>query len=386
MKDSTIPPKDHVLGRLLLRIEDPRNSDLVHYPISEIFFLLISACLCGFNNLTEVVLFGEQKLAWLRKYYPFSNGIPSHDTLNRVLSLVNKRAFEQIFMEWVYDHFKISDQELINIDGKRISSSANRIDQTKSRANGGHYAEVIVNVFASAAGIVLAQRNVTSKMDEVQGARDLLAALDIEGCCISGDSNFCGRDIITQIVGKKADYVLSLKGKSPILHDAVVEAAANPSIEKQSFVTEERGHGRHEKREYRAFAASVLRDEVTNTYDGLAQLVAVKRYRHVLRTDKKEEETQYYVTSLSENVEQLAYKIRAHWRIENQLHYVLDVTFSEDASRLRTNNSATNQSLIRKITLNLLKTTKGKGSLKSQRMRCALSDEHRDHILKSMMR
>jgi predicted transposase YbfD/YdcC len=386
MKDSTSTKKEHVLGRLLLQIEDPRNSDMVYYPIAEIFFLLISACLCGCDKLTEVQQFGDRKLSWLRGYFPFAKGIPSHDTIGRVLSLVNKDAFESLFIHWVCEHFQISETELINIDGKRISSSANRAKQAKSRVEGGRYAEIIVNVYASAAGIVLAQRNVSDKMDEVQGARDLLEALDIAGCCISGDSNFCGRDLISQIVGKQAHYLLALKGKSPKLHQAVVAAAADPTIDKHVFTTEEKGHGRHEKREYQAFCARALSQEVIESYSGLAQIVAVKRFRHVIRTGKKEEQVHYYITSLTQEVEQLAHSIRAHWRIENQLHHVLDVTYAEDDSRLRTKNAATNQSLIRKITLNLLKTTRGKGSVKSQRLDCALSDEHRDHILKLMMR
>ena len=235
--------REHSLKELLLKIEDPRDKDMVTYPISEIFFLLISASLSGCNEITEVHLFGKQKLEWLRSYFTYEKGIASHDTIGRVLSLVNKEAFEELFIAWVSQYFGLDAQELINLDGKRLASSATRADQSKAKSAGGRYAEVIVNAFACAAGIVLAHNNVTEQMDEVQGAKELLDSLDIGGCCISGDSNFCGRDLIKKIMERKADYLLALKGKSPKLYVAAQEAMADEQLTKTSFMTEEQGHG-----------------------------------------------------------------------------------------------------------------------------------------------
>lgn len=378
--------KAHSLQLILSKIEDPRDVEKVYYPIEEIFFLLITASLSGCNELTEIQVFGEQKMDWLRQYYAYTKGIPSHDTLGRVLSLVNKNTFEHLFIQWVSQHFHIPEEELINFDGKRLASSANRADQSKSRSEGGRYAEVIVHAFASGASIVLAQCNVTQKMNEIEAARHFLNTLDLKGSCISGDSNFCGRDLIEKIIEKKADYLLALKGKSMRLFTATKQAMADQGIEKSIFTTEEKAHGRHEKREYRVIQASELQDSFTKGYVALAQIIEVKRYRKILQSGKEEEETHFYITSLNKPIEELAGKIRAHWHIENKLHYVLDVTFEEDDNRLRTKNAATNLSLVRKITLNLLRHKKGKGSMKTQRLQCALSDEHRSNILNSIMR
>lgn len=386
MDEQALSLKTHSLSLMLSKIEDPRDEEKVFYPIAEIFFLLITACLSGCNELTEIQEFGQQKISWLRGYYPFSKGIPSHDTLGRVLAMVNKKSFEQLFTQWVVEQFAIPEGELVNFDGKRLASSADRADQSKPRSEGGRYADIIVHAFASGAGIALAQRNVTEKINEVEGANDLLDTLDLKGCCVSGDSNFCGRDLIAKIISKKADYVLSLKGKSMRLFTAVKQAMADPSIEKDSFITEEKGHGRYEKREYYALPAANLPEAEIKGYVGLAQVIQVKRSRTIMRSGEHQEETHFYITSLNKPIEELAGKIRAHWHVENKLHYVLDVHFEEDDNRLRTNNAATNLSLVRKISLNLLRQKKDKGSLKAQRLRCAFSDEYRSNILKFIMR
>lgn len=386
MEKQSVSLTTHSLSLMLSKIEDPRDEEKVFYPITEIFFLLITASLSGCNELTEIQEFGQQKISWLRGYYPFSKGIPSHDTLGRVLALVNKKSFEQLFTEWVVEQFHLPEGELVNFDGKRLASSADRADQSKSRSQGGRYAEIIVHAFAAGAGIALAQRNVTEKINELEGADHLLDALDLKGCCVSGDSNFCGRDLMAKIISKKADYLLSLKGKSMRLFTAVKQAMTDPKIEKDSFVTEEKGHGRHEKREYYSIPAATLPELEIKEYVGIAQVIQVKRSRITMRSGKHEEETHFYITSLKKPIKDLAGKIRAHWHIENKLHYVLDVLFEEDDSRLRTKNAATNLSLVRKISLNLIRQIKEKGNLKAHRLRCAFSDDYRSDILKSIMR
>jgi predicted transposase YbfD/YdcC len=385
MEDQKLLLSAHPFKPMLESLDDPRNQDLILYPLPEIFFLVIVGSLCGCDELTMVSAFGKEKLSWFRHYYPFKHGIPSHDTLNRVLGIIDKRAFEQAFIQWVAQHFGLPEEELVNFDGKRLNSSANRADQSKKRSEGGRYAEIIVNAYAAGAGIVLAQDNVTDKMDEVQGALNLLESLSLEGCCVSGDSNFCGRNIIDKIIDSKADYLLALKGKSPVLLEAATTAFSQPQTKKTVFQTEETGHGRHEKKIYRAIQAEELPQQVTQSYKQLRQIIEVTRFRTVTRTGKHTEETHYYITSLNERIEQLASKIRSHWAIENQLHYVLDVSYGEDDSRVRTKNAATNLSLIRKITLNLLRKDPQPGSIKMKRLRCAISDEKRDNVLKNIM-
>jgi predicted transposase YbfD/YdcC len=370
---------------LLDSMEDPRNAKLAVHPLPEILFLLVVGTLCGYDELTVIASYGREKVDWLRKYYPYQSGVPSHDTLNRVLGLIDKRAFEKLFVQWVAQSFDLADGELINIDGKRLNSSADRASQSKKRAEGGEYAQIIVNVYAAGAGIVLAQNNVTDKMDEVKGAHELLDWLSLEGCCVSGDSNFCGRKLIDKVISSKADYLLALKGKSPKILEAAKAGFDCAQIPKVVFQTEETGHGRHEKRVYRSIRAQSLPGAVTSSYAQLNQVVEVMRSRTVTRTGKYMEETHYYLTSLESGPEQLADKIRRHWSIENQLHYVLDVSFGEDACRSRIKNAASNLSLIRKISLNLLRLDPEPGSIKTKRMRLAVSDQRRDDLFEKIM-
>ena len=370
---------------MLDSLEDPRNQKQAVYPLRELLFLLIAGTLCGYDELTVIASYGREKLSWLRKYYPYESGVPSHDTLNRVLGLIDKRAFEKLFVQWVACSFKLDVGELVNFDGKRLNSSADRADQCKKRVEGGQYAQIIVNVYAAGAGIVLAQNNVSDKMDEVKGAEELLGWLTLEGCCVTGDSNFCGCQLIKKIISSKADYLLALKGKSPKMLAAAKAAFACAQTPKVVFQTEETGHGRYEKRVYRAISAESLPSETASSYVKLSQVVEVTRLRTVTRTGKHMEETHYYITSLGSGIEQVSDKIRRHWSIENQLHYVLDVSYGEDACRSRTKNAATNLSLIRKITLNLLRKDPEPGSIKTKRMRLAVSEERLDNMLTKMM-
>jgi predicted transposase YbfD/YdcC len=370
-----------LFSEIFENLEDPRDAQRTYYPLIEILFLLISANLCGIEDLTVVQAFGEQKLKWLRRFFPYKKGTPSHDTLGRILGMLDKGTFEKCFVQWVAAHFKMQPEELINLDGKRLSGSADKADQSKAKDAGGKYAEVIVNAFASGCSWVLAQRNVTDDLNEVRGALELLDWLEIEDCCITADSNFCARHVIRKIIDKKADYVLALKGKSPKLHAATMEAFDQLDLEKNTFTTQESGYGRTEKRVYHSLPADVLDTALTESYHALQQLVQVKRFRRINRTAKQQLETHYYITSLADPVEQLAAKIRGHWLIENRLHWVLDVEFSEDASRKRNANLATNASLIRKVSLNLLRKNPGNESLKTKRMKCAVSDDYRENIL-----
>lgn len=383
MENQEVRDPSHSLGRMLVQLPDYRLAKNVHYPLAEILFVLIVANLCGYEALDLVRSFGKEKLAWLRRYFPYEHGIASADTFGRVLGRLDKAAFEQLFIHWVAQHFDLSPGELVNLDGKRLASSADRADQSKKRGEGGRYAEIIVNVFASGAGLVLAQRNVSEKMDEVQGALDLLGWLDLEGCCVTGDSNFCARNVIDKIIEGKAHYLLALKGKSPHLFAAVQASFEAPQSEAMAtYTTEEQGHGRWEKRVYRSLPVRQLDQRCTESYRHLEQVIEVTRYRRINQSGRESMEVAFYLTSLQEPLELVADKIRRHWSIENQLHWVLDVEFGEDQSRKRQGYLASNMSLVRKIALNLLRRQPDAGSLKAKRMKCAISDEYRDNLFK----
>jgi predicted transposase YbfD/YdcC len=380
---ATKKPKYTAEGPLegISNIEDPRYQVIIHYTLPEILFLLIAGSVSYCNSICEIAAFGEEKLEWLRQYFPYKHGTPSHDTLNRVLGLIDAAAFETWFVGWVARKFDLPVGELLSIDGKRLVGSADRMDQIKSKAAGGQYARIIVNCFATSTGLVLGQKDVSSKMDEVHGAKQLVDSLAISGCCISGDANFCGRELLSLIIDQEADYLITLKGKNPKIYNAAAEAFNDPTIDKQIFQTEETGHGRHEKRTYGSIEARELPTQITESYANLMQVVEVRRERRITRKEKQATvETHYYITSLAQGIESLAGKIRDHWKIENNLHHVLDVGFGEDASRARKNNLASNLSLVRKTAINLLVPGKSKAGIKHKRMRAAFSDQRRSAI------
>ena len=369
------------------QITVPGGSYLVHYSLPEVLFLVVAASVSYCDKLPGMAVFGEEKLEWLRKYYPYKYGAPSHDTLGRVLSLIERRAFEQWFMTWVAETFDLEANELINFDGKRLAGSANKMDQSKKKDEGGKYAKLVVNAFAAGSGIVMGQCDVSSKLSEIKGAKQLLEDLSVEGCCISGDANFCGREFLELIIDKRADYLMALKGKSPILHQATQDAFADKSVTKSVYVTEETGHGREEKRTYRSISVTALPLDVTASYCRLSQLIEVTRERRITRKATEPSlEVHYYITSLDSPVEDLASKVRGHWSIENRLHWTLDVTFGEDENRARTANLASNCSLIRKVSINLHADGPSKVGVKHKRMRAMWSDKTRDKVFEDSMR
>lgn len=254
-------------------IDDPRNQLIIWYTIPEVLFLLLAGSVSGCNSAIQVGVFGEEKLDWLRQYYAYKHGAPSHDTINRILSMIKPGEFEQWFSEWTSEKFSIPVDELLAIDGKRLASSANRMDQIKSRAQGGDYAKIVVNCLAVASGIVLGQRDVSSKASEPEGARHLIESLEVKGRCVSGDANFCGINLLELIIERGADYLITLKGCNATLHDAAKEAFSDDSIEKPEFVTTEKGHGREERRRYRCISVTDIEDQISAPYPELAQIV-----------------------------------------------------------------------------------------------------------------
>jgi len=385
MTDFTPPFDANPFEDMLDNLPDGRNQDLILYSLPEILFAVLVSSLCGCNKLTLMIVFAGEKLEWFRKYYPYKHGIPSHDTLSRVLGMIDKKEFEKLFISWACSHFKISPDALLHIDGKRLNGSADKLAQSKKRNEGGAYAEIIVNVYASAQGIVVGHNDVSEKRDEIKGASQLLDWMDVEGCCITGDANFCRKNLVEKMVSKGADYLVALKAHLPTILNATQNCFQDKQTETQSFQTEETGHGRYEKRTYRVLTAEFLPDIATSYFKKLGTITEVHRIRLVKRTGKRSEETHYYVSSLDESVEQLAHKIRQHWSIENNLHHRLDVSFGEDASRVRTKNAASNLSLVRKVCVNLLAMDSSKGALKHKQMRLALSDEKREKLLTKIM-
>lgn len=364
-------------------VDDPRYSTITWYSLPEVFFLVLAASVSACNSAIQMATFGEEKLDWLRQYYPYKHGTPSHDTINRLLAIIDSDQFEKWFISWVADKFELKASDLLAIDGKRLASSANRMKQMKSRKDGGDYAKIVVNCFAVASGIALGQAAVDSKSGESKGAVQLIDSLDVKGKCISGDANFCNFDLLELITSRGADYLVALKGRNGKLLTAAKDVFGDEHADKDEYQTTETGHGREECRTYRLVNTAQLDDTITSSYSMLASVVEVKRERRETRKDADfSTEIHYYVTSLDKGLEEIATKIRQHWAVENSLHHVLDVTFDEDASRMRKGNAATNLSLIRKVAMNYLMPGKSKAGIKKARMRAAFSDKRRSELFR----
>lgn len=364
------------------KLEDKRNQVRIRYPMQEVLFLVICSVVSGYESNRSIEEFGKLKQTWLRKYFPFTHGIPYHETIGNIIGLIDKQLFESAFIDWVGLQYGIDAEQLIHIDGKRIIGSADKRLQDKKAKDGGKNAELILNAYASTNNTVVAQINVSESGDEQEGAKRLIDQLHLKGNTITGDGNFCIKDILSRIVKKGGNYVMTLKRNNPILYGLTERAFEEQSNSAALFQTQDKGHGREEMRTYQSLKIDELfADKKFAEYSGLSQLIKVERNRNEIRTNKVSNEIHYYITNSEKGITYLAQAIRNHWSVENNLHWVLDVEFKEDASRKRTGNQVTNFSLIRKITINLINQNRGRKSIKAMRMACSLSDEVRQNVL-----
>jgi predicted transposase YbfD/YdcC len=365
-------------------LKEFRGGYSIQYPLNEIIFLTICSVLSGFSEWDEIVDFGEEKIHWLRKYHPYDNGIPSHDTINRVMGMIDYRAFEECFVNWATMDIQLSKGVVINIDGKKLRSSATKKDQQTAHREGGKSAVHLVEAWCGALQMCLAQYKTADKSNEITAIPVILDWLEMKGCIITIDAMGCQRSIASKIIDKEADYILALKGNQEGLQLATIEAfsqvEAGSNLEKYHEQAET-GHGRKEKRVCRVLPADTIPSEIVKEWKGLASIVEISSERTVLSTMKQETEIRYYISSLNDSAEGFNKKIREHWLIENQLHWTMDVVFKEDASSKRSRNSAQNFGLIRRIAINVLKNNPEKISLQRKMNKCAMSDDYREKIM-----
>ena len=373
----------HHFTRCFEALEDLRASAQMRYPMSEVLFLVICSVLSGYESNRAIEEFGQLKLDWLRQYYPFVHGIPTHETIGNIIGIIDKQSFESSFLKWVQLEFGEQATGLLHIDGKRIRSSANKELQDLPSSQGGQSSALIVNTYASATKLVVAQADVSDSGDEKEGARRLIEQLHLKNSLLTGDGNYCTKDMLKRIRNKQGHYLMTLKRNNPILFDLAEQYFGDVRIDKMPHYTEELGHGRYERRTYHAISTNTLHHPKLKEYADLHKIIRVRRQREVTRKKQAEpiDTVHYYITSSDRPIVQLADAIRSHWQIENNLHWVLDVEFNEDDSRKRIGNQAANFSLIRKIALNMIEKVRNKKSIKAIRMACAVSDHKRHQIL-----
>ena len=340
------------LSEIFSGIEDPRIERHKRYPIGEIIFLALTGAISGVESWRGLELFGNDRLDFLRGYFPYKDGICSHQTISRVFSLIAARSFEYCFIMLMAKLFPKAENEIIAIDGKTLRGSGD----TLSRKNPLH----LLNAWAIKNGISLAQLEVDSKTNEITVVPNLIEMLDVKGATITSDALNCQKNIAKKICDSGADYVLAVKGNQGHMYQAIAAQFEDGFSEAEPTFLQniEKGHGRVETRTYYSIEAGDWLPN-KNDWSGLKSVgIAIS---DIHKAGKDTAEARFFICSFAPDVKRLAEAVRGHWAIENNLHWVLDVTFGEDASQKRKDNAPRNFSLIRKFALNLLKRDKTKG-------------------------
>ena len=353
-------------------LHDPRQSAKIAYPLFDILFLTVCAVIGGCEGWEDIEDFGQAHSRWFQDKGLFPNGLPVHDTIARVMSSLDPEQFQLCFLKWMQAVNSSAKGQLIAIDGKVLRSSYNRDDRQSTIH--------MVSAFASANGMVLGQVKTDAKSNEITAIPELLALLDITGCLISIDAMGCQTDIAAQIVDHGGDYLLAVKGNQETLHRAVREAMAPLAREGSHQATIEQSRGRTELREYHVMPAGEMVKQFP-TWKGLNTLGVAIGYR---RDSKGNEslEYRYYISSAALTEEQFAKAVRGHWGIENQLHWVLDVTMKEDACPIYRGDAAQILATVRHMALNMLRAEKGKtASIRRKQKIAAMNSDYLEQVI-----
>ena len=340
------------------QLPDPRIQRNKKHLLIDIVVLSVIAVICGAESWNSIEIFGNAKKDFLATILKLPNGIPSHDTINRVFARINPNKFEQLFAQWVQTLIdKKMSGEVIAIDGKTMRGSKDSFHE-KSPVH-------IVSAWANNNQLVLGQVRTSEKSNEITAIPELLDILDIRDCIITIDAMGTQKKIAETIIGKQADYILALKGNQGYLKEDV----QNTFIRQQPDSTDqtvEKGHGRIETRKCEVINKLDFLDE-KEQWAGLKTIARVTATREM--NGKQTSEQRLYISSVEADAKSFNLFIRQHWGVENSLHWTLDVTFREDAQRKRNGHAASNYALVEKIALNLLKTEGSKNiSIKNKRL------------------
>lgn len=359
-------------------LSEPRNHPKKNeHKFMDILVIAICGAVCGADDWVAISNFGKAKMEWLKTFLELPNGIPSHDTFNRVFSMINPTEFQACFVSWIRSVAQITDGEVIPIDGKKLRRSYD----SKSNTAAIH----MVSAWAGSNRLILGQVKTDEKSNEITAIPELLRVLDIRGCIVTIDAMGCQKKIAGQIIEQDGDYVLGLKGNQSSLLNAVediffaVEKEQLDGPDFDSYHTEENGHGRHEVRSY--FTTSLV-DQLPNIQEwpGLKTVGAV--LSEVTKNGKTNMECRYYIGSIENNAEFFAKAVRSHWGIENSCHWVLDVAFREDDSRVRKDHGPEDLAVLRHIALNLIREEKTvKLGVKNKRLKAGWDNEYMAKVL-----
>jgi predicted transposase YbfD/YdcC len=354
-------------------LPDPRVDRTKKHLLSDILVIAVCAVIAGADSFEEIETFGKAKHAWLKQFLALPNGIPSHDTFNRVFAALDRRAFAACFARWMAALCDRAGLRPIAIDGKAVRSAP------RDTFSGCLH---LVSAWAVENHLILGQEAVADGSNEIAALPALLQLLDLKGALVTIDAAGCQVEVARQIREQKGHYLLAVKGNQPALSEAVQAVfgrackADFTGVRYETAAQVEDGHGRHEER-----YVTVIYDPegLPGEWPDVAAVVLVAREREVGGTNTST--AHYYVTSYRGRASVLGRHIRGHWGIENGLHWVLDVAFREDASRARRRNAGANLGQVRRVAAALLKQVPGRGSIKGKRLHAALDDSYLLQVL-----
>jgi predicted transposase YbfD/YdcC len=332
-------------------LKDPRSARNQLHPLHEILFAALVGTLAGAESWIDIEAFVRTHLDLLRKYFPYKNGAPSDDTFRRVFRAVDPNIFQEMFRGWVLAELPQLEGCVIAIDGKASRGSADKSEPDK-------HALHMVSAYATEANIVLAQEKVAKKSNEITAIPKLIEWLDLRGTTVTIDAMGCQYEIADKILGKGGQYILALKGNQESIHNDVKLAFQDKDMLGKASIYEDfdKGHGRIETRKCTVLTNTEWIGASHPKWKSIKAIVRVESTREM--RDKTTNETRYYIASEELAAEKMLAMIRSHWGIENGVHWILDMSFGEDQSRIRKENAPQNMAIIRHIALNLLKMTK----------------------------
>jgi len=345
-------------------LPDPRVNRRREHELTDVLLIAICTLLCGGETFNDMEDFGLAKQDWFKTFLTLRNGIPSHDTFNRVLAALDPKAFLDCFLRWTQSVRQAIPGEIVALDGKAL----------RRALNGDQAIQYMVSAWAESNSLVLGQLKVADKSNEITALPELLRVLELSGCLVTVDAMGCQKKIAREIKEADADYVLALKGNQETVHAEVKTFLEQTLLERQeprgpggslsvaatrlaTWETVEKDHGRLETRRYYQSTELAWFADLAK-WEGLQSVGLVEAVREV--GGQQTVERRYYLSSLPLDVQQFARAVRGHWAVENKLHWVLDVCFREDQSRARAGFAAENLATLRRLALNLLKQEKTK--------------------------
>lgn len=351
-----------VVDEFLALVEDPRIERTRKHSLETILVVSLMAVICGADSFVAIEQFANAKRQWLSDFLDLKHGVPSHDTIGRVLSLLNPKSLAEAFRRWTMSISTCTQEKVVAIDGKTLRRSF--------RHAGDHAFVHMVSAWSQANRVVLGQVKVDDKSNEITAIPALLDLIDVQGALVTIDAAGTQKAIAQKIVDKEADYFLAVKGNQPKLHDAVVEHFLGTERKDSRLGywedPQKTAHGRKELR--RAWVScDMVEIPMADHWPGLKTLVRVESTRTL--GDHESTENRFYISSRVLSAEEALDASRNHWRIENELHWGLDVAFREDECRVRAGNAAENFSMLRQLALSLLKQrTEAKCGIQGRRL------------------